>query len=72
MSRPKSGFEINPIGYTGSFCAQRNPATGDCFWRCVIREVHDDNFLVETEDGRMGLIARKEFTPMAMWWRETV
>lgn len=61
-----SGFETNPVGYTGFFCGPRNPATGDCFWNCRILEVNGDNFMVETEDGNKGWIPKKEFTPKAM------
>jgi hypothetical protein len=62
----KSGFQINPIGYTGFFCGSRNPATNDCFWRCRILEADDEKFMVETEDGHKGWIPRKEFTPLFM------
>ena len=62
----ESGFETNPVGYTGVFCGSRNPATGDCFYRCRILEVVGEEFLVELEDGYKGRIKKKEFTPMAM------
>lgn len=66
----KSGFEINPIGYTGFFCSSTNPATGDCFWNCIIREIHDDTFLVEIEDGRVDWIKKEDFTPLAIIWKD--
>lgn len=68
MSRYPSGFDLNPVGYTGIICGGRNPRTGDCFWRCRILEVNDTLFRVEIEDGRQGWVPRKEFTPMAILW----
>ena len=60
----KSGFETNPIGFTGIVCRGKNPATGDPFWQCrIIDAVDDDKFRVELEDGQIGIIERSEFTP---------
>ena len=61
----KSGFEINPIGYTGIFCSSKNPRTNDCFWMCRIVEESGDSFLVELMDtGGKGHIKKKDFTPL--------
>lgn len=59
----KSGFETNPVGYTGFFCVSRNPATGDCFWRCRILEVKDKKFMVKTECGNTWWIDKSDLTP---------
>lgn len=60
----KSGFETNPIGFTGVVCRGRNPETGDPFWQCRILDLIDeDKFRVELEDGRIVVINRSEFTP---------
>ena len=67
----KSGFETNPIGFTGYVCRGRNQETGDPFWQCCILDlVDDDKFRVELEDGRIVVIDRSEFTPAFLKRRE--
>jgi hypothetical protein len=56
-AKEKSGFALNPVGYTGTL------EFGE--WKkCKILEVRGDKFFVETEDGLKGEIPKKEFTPM--------
>ena len=66
----KSGFEANPIGYTGFICGPKNPATGDCFWNSRVLEEKEDKFFIELEDGQKGWIAKHQFTPRAMIVKE--
>ena len=68
----KSGFETNPIGYTGVFCGSKNPQTNDCFWMCRIVKEDGDNFLVELMDGgNKGYIKKTDFSPIFTFDGET-
>ena len=63
-AKEKSGFVLNPVGYTGTFFTVPNPLEFGKWHKCKILEVRGDKFFVETEDGLKGEIPKKEFTPM--------
>jgi len=62
-AKEKSGFALNPIGYTGTFFVPKQLSIGG-FVKCRILEVKGDKFFVELEDGSKGEIPRQEFSPM--------
>jgi len=62
-AKEKSGFALNPVGYTGTFFVPNKLSLGK-FVHCRILEVRGDKFFVELEDGSKGEIPRKEFSPM--------
>lgn len=51
------------VGYTGTFWSAINPVTNDGLWECEILEIQSDMLKVKIEDGRIGMIPKKEFTP---------
>jgi len=63
-SKEKTGFALNPVGYTGTFFSIPTPLQFGKWHKCRILEVRGDKFFVETEDGLKGEIPRKEFSPM--------
>ena len=65
-AKQRSGFALNPIGYTGTFFTKHSPLELGKWQYCKILEVRGDKFFVETEDGLKGEITQKEFRPMAM------
>jgi len=60
----KSGFEINPIGYTGFFCGAPIQGSNGCFHNCIIISANNQKFEVETDYGLKFWINKKEFTPI--------
>jgi hypothetical protein len=68
-AKEKSGFALNPVGYTGTFFVPKHLSIGG-FVNCRILEVRGDKFFVELEDGSKGEIPRKEFTPMLITERK--
>ena len=42
---------------------ERNPATNDVFWQAEVVEDKGDTLVVEIEDGRIGVVKSKDFTP---------
>ena len=68
-AKEKSGFALNPVGYTGTFFVPNQLSLGE-FVNCRILEVRGDKFFVELEDGSKGEIPRKEFSPMRITERK--
>lgn len=62
----KSGFEKNPIGYTGFIVASPTKESDGCFHQAIVFDVVGDKLKVETNYGAVGVVNKSDFTPMML------